>query len=75
MFNQVMMSLRLVEGLDLEAFKTRYHVSLEDVYPKSLHKHLNNGNLVKEGHYLKTTPASLKYLNSILVDFLEKEES
>lgn len=71
MFNQVMMSLRLVAGLDLSLFEKRYHRSIQDVYPQALSKHLANGNLIIENDHLKTTPSSLKYLNTILLDFLE----
>lgn len=74
-FNSIMMSLRLVEGLDLDVFEARYHHPIETYFPKSLEKHLERGNLVKEGHYLKTTPESIKYLNDILVDFLDEQES
>ncbi len=69
MFNHVMMSLRLVEGLDLNEFKKRYGASLEEIYP-IVNKHIENGNLIVENNHVHTTPTSLKYLNSILIDFL-----
>ena len=71
MFNQLMMSLRLVEGLDLEVFKKRYDLSVEDVYKEALQKHLDNKDLVIEDNHLKTTPRSLEYLNTILLDFMK----
>lgn len=70
MFNHLMMSLRLVEGLDLDEFERRYHRKFSDVYPKALKSELTRGRLYIEDHHLKTTPASLAYLNDILVDFL-----
>lgn len=70
MFNHLMMSLRLVEGLNLKEFEKRYGQSIFDLYPAALKKHLTNGNLVLDGFYLKTTSQSLRYLNDILIDFL-----
>ena len=70
MFNHLMMSLRLVDGLDLEDFYQRYQKHVEDVFGHQLQKHLDKGDLVIEDHHLRTTPASIAYLNDILVDFL-----
>lgn len=70
MFNHLMMSLRLVEGLDLDEFERRYHQRFDEVYPTALKRALSSGSLYIENHHLKTTPASLEYLNDILVDFL-----
>lgn len=70
MFNHLMMSLRLVEGLDLSEFYRRYHKSFEEVYPTALKKELDQGQLIIEDDHLKTTPESLEYLNDILVEFL-----
>lgn len=71
MFNHLMMSLRLVEGLDLTEFTRRYGKRVQEVYQEPLKKHLSLGNLVIDDNHLKTTPKSLRYLNSILVDFLD----
>ncbi|MBO6046449.1 MAG: radical SAM family heme chaperone HemW [Erysipelotrichaceae bacterium] len=71
MFNHLMMSLRLNEGLNLEEFKRRYHVDCLDYYHIPLKKHLEQGTLVLNGHYLSTTKESQRYLNSILIDFLD----
>lgn len=69
MFNHLMMSLRLKEGLDLDEFKRRYHCSVEDVYKEALTKNLGNHSLIIENNHLKTND-TLDLLNSILLDFL-----
>lgn len=69
MFNHVMMSLRLTEGLDLDEFKKRYHHTVQEIYPEAISKNLNNHNLVIENNHLKTNN-TLDILNSILLDFL-----
>lgn len=38
MFNHLMMSLRLVKGLDLKEFKERYNKDIYDVYQVALDK-------------------------------------
>lgn len=69
MFNHLMMSLRLEEGLDLDEFKRRYHRTIEEVYNEALSKNLDNHNLIIENNHLKTNH-TLDLLNSILLDFL-----
>lgn len=69
MFNHLMMSLRLEEGLDLDEFKRRYHRTIDEVYPKALSKSLANHSLIIENNHLKTNH-TLDLLNSILLDFL-----
>ena len=69
MFNHLMMSLRLKEGLDLDELKRRYHCSVEDVYKEALTKNLGNHSLIIENNHLKTND-TLDLLNSILLDFL-----
>lgn len=69
MFNHLMMSLRLAEGLDLDEFEKRYHHTLQEIYPEALSKNLDNHNLIIENNHLKTNN-TLDILNSILIDFL-----
>ncbi len=71
MFEAVMMGLRIMEGIDIESFNSRYHTDLLKKYEEALGKHLERGNLeVSEGH-LKVTRKGLFILNDILVDFME----
>lgn len=70
MFNHLMMSLRLVQGLDLKEFKQRYNKSVDEVYNQALKKHLSLKTLIIEDGYLRCTSDSLKLLNTILLDFI-----
>lgn len=69
MFNHLMMSLRLKEGLDLDEFKRRYDSTIEEVYKAPLTKNLEKRTLIIENNHLKTNH-TLDLLNSILLDFL-----
>ena len=70
MFNHLMMSLRLVKGLDLKEFEKRYGLRAVDVYQTAIDKHLKMKTLVIENDYLHATSESIKLLNEILIDFL-----
>lgn len=70
MFNHLMMSLRLVKGLDLKEFKERYNKDIYDVYQVALDKHLKLKTLVIEDGYLRCNKESIKLLNIILLDFM-----
>lgn len=71
MFNHIMMSLRLNEGLDLERF---YHLYQEDatvLYQKAIHKNIDRGCLEIRNNHLMTTKKGMYLLNQVLLDFLE----
>lgn len=70
MFNHLMMSLRLVKGLDLNDFERRYNLKVIDVYPEAIKKHLALNTLVIDDKYLRCTKESIKFLNTILLDFI-----
>lgn len=70
MFNHLMMSLRLVKGLDLKEFKQRYNKDVEEIYGEALKKHLSLKTLIIEDGYLHCSHDSLKLLNTILLDFI-----
>ena len=71
MFDQVMMSLRLVEGLNLEVFKERYQEDALEIYQDAIDKNKKEGRLVIENNFLKATKEGLYVLNDILVDFMK----
>lgn len=70
MFNHLMMSLRLIKGLNLKEFEHRYQQSIFDVYDQALNKHLNLKTLVIEDDYLRCNKEAIYLLNDILLDFL-----
>lgn len=71
MFNQVMMSLRLKEGLDLKKFKERYQEDACILYREAITKNLENGRLKIENDCLKTSQEGQYVLNDILIDFMK----
>lgn len=70
MFNHLMMSLRLVEGLDMLEFENRYGIKVTDVYQRAIDKHLKMKTLVIENNHLHASKESIRLLNEILIDFL-----
>lgn len=70
MFEMMMMSLRLCEGICEQAFKERFHVSLWDVYGDIIEQKIKKGQLVHEDGFLHTTYQGMLLLNDILLDFL-----
>lgn len=71
MFNHLMMSLRLVKGLDLKEFERRYEIKVTDAYQKAINKHIGLKTLVIDNGYLHCTKDSIKLLNTILLDVIE----
>ena len=70
MFNHLMMSLRLVEGLNIDVFNQRYQVNFIEYYQEPLNKHIKMKHLFLNHHYLKVNPDYFYLLNAILVDFI-----
>lgn len=66
MFENLMMSLRTSEGLDLKKFKTRYKVDPLDRYKTAIDKNIKN-IIISNNHMIIK---NRKILNSVLVDFL-----
>ena len=67
MFENVMMSLRTLEGLDLKTFEERYGVSFEEHYQEAIRKH--SKDLVFEKGRVRARDLAL--LHPLLIDFLE----
>lgn len=74
MFNHVMMSLRLTEGLNLEKFQDLYHEDVKNIYKQAITKNEKRGLLeIADGH-LRTTEKGMYLLNDILVDFMDEKD-
>lgn len=71
MFNMIMMSLRMKEGLSLNEFKRIFQKDIMDVYQKPLQKLLELKHLVIENQYLKCQNDSFLFLHDILIEFLD----
>lgn len=66
-FENVMMSLRTIYGLDLHLFKQRYNIDALDIYKNAINK--NSKYLdIKDNHLICN---NLEILNTILIDFMD----
>lgn len=70
-FQCVMMSLRLVEGIDLSLLKKRFHYDMMKEKKEVIEKYIKLSLLEIKDGYLRCSNDGLKYLNAILVDFME----
>jgi oxygen-independent coproporphyrinogen-3 oxidase len=67
----IFLGLRLIEGINLEKFKTEYNINLLENYREIIKKHISNDLMdMKEG-YLKLTQKGILISNSILADFID----
>lgn len=71
LFEKVMMGLRLTSGIDIDEINCLYHIDFYQKYKDVIDKYKSMNMMVLEDNRLKTTELGMKYLNSILVDFLE----
>ena len=67
MFENIMMSLRMSEGLDINKFNKKYKVNFVEYYKDQLSKNKRN-ILIKDNRIVVT---NTNILNSILVDFIK----
>ena len=73
MFEMLMMSLRMKQGVSLSRFKEVFHADLETVYHEALQKNIERGMLQKEDGHVRTTWEGLLLLHDVLIDFLPEE--
>ena len=67
----LMMGLRLVEeGVDLDALSARHGLDVRAMHREPLARHVAAGHLSLDGARLRCTPAGLRVLNTVLVDFV-----
>ena len=69
MENEVMLGLRKLDGIDLDRFKEKFNVSLEDIY--NIDNLISEGYLVKEDNYIKINKKYMYISNEIIVRILE----
>ena len=63
--NEIMLSLRKLEGLNLDSFKEKYKISLEELY--DITDLLKEKYLIKEDNYLKINKKYIYISNEILL--------
>lgn len=69
MENEIMLGLRKFDGIDLDRFKDKFNVSLEDIY--NIDNLISEGYLVKEDNYIKINKKYMYISNEIIVRILE----
>lgn len=68
MYNEVMLGLRKLDGLDLKEFYRRYEVNIQDVF--DLKEVLKEEELLVEDEHLYVNPEYLYVMNEILIKIL-----
>ncbi len=71
MFEHIMMSLRMRQGLDLKRFKDLYQVDCITYYYDKIKKRLDQKDLIVQDDYLFVSEKAMFYLHDILVDFMD----
>lgn len=69
MENEVMLGLRKFDGIDLDKFKDKFNVPLEDIY--NIDDLISEGYLVKEDNHIKINKKYMYISNEIIVRILE----
>lgn len=64
----IMTSLRTAEGIDLEAFATRFGTLEKQALLKSAAPHLRLGTIASDSHHLRLTPAGVMISDEIIAD-------
>lgn len=69
MENEIMLGLRKLDGIDLDRFKEKFNVSLEDIY--NVKDLIDDGYLVKENNHIRIKKENMYISNEIIVRVLE----
>ena len=75
LFEKIMMGLRLNEGISISHINQLYGIDFQKRYHHVIEKYQKMNLLEIENGYLKTTSLGINYLNSILIDFLDDEQT
>ncbi|EHJ7843251.1 radical SAM family heme chaperone HemW [[Clostridium] innocuum] len=73
MFEMLMMSLRMKQGMSLSRFRERFAADFETIYRAALQKNIARGMLLVKDGYVRTTGEGMLLLHDVLVDFLSEE--
>ena len=70
MFDQIMLNLRLDEGLNITKFNKKFKVDFKELYKDAIKYNLDNKLITIKNNVMKTTLKGSLLLNSILATFL-----
>ena len=69
-FEQLMLALRLREGLSLAAFQARQGLLPQAIWPQEIQRHITGGLLEETGGHLRLTDRGYDLMDLVLLDFL-----
>ncbi len=73
MFEEIMMSLRLVEGLDINRFNRRYDVDFMKMFEQELQQLMKQNHIEITNHHCVVKPSAMIQLHEILLVFLGEQ--
>ncbi|MEF9967009.1 MAG: radical SAM family heme chaperone HemW [Longicatena sp.] len=71
MFEMIMMSLRMKQGLSLKQFEDAFQESIEVCYKQAIQQNVKKGFVKIKNGYLCTTYQGMLYLNDVLLAFMQ----
>lgn len=71
LFETIMMGLRLKEGLNIQKINQKFNINFKEKYRDIIEKYLKLDFVEIDNCYFRPTQLGFKYLNNILVDFME----
>jgi len=67
----IFMGLRKINGISLEEFSNRFHVSIYKIYGYIINKYKNNGLLIEKTGYLCLSQKGIEISNVVMSDFIQ----
>ncbi|KOA21247.1 oxygen-independent coproporphyrinogen-III oxidase-like protein YqeR [Clostridium homopropionicum DSM 5847] len=67
----IFMGLRKIQGILLEEFSGRFHMSIYKIYGDIIEKYKNNGLLIEKEGYLALSQKGIEISNVIMSDFIQ----
>jgi oxygen-independent coproporphyrinogen-3 oxidase len=71
-FESIMLGLRMVEGVSLDAFEAMHGMPMEDVYAAPMRRAVDSGRAEILDGAFRLTPGGMDVMNAVLVDFLDE---
>lgn len=74
MAEYLILGLRLVDGVKLDDFYDRFHISIDSIYGSVLKKHEKSGLIYTDGDRIRLTSKGLDLSNIVFVDLLPNQD-
>ena len=74
MAEYLILGLRLVDGVKLDDFYDRFHISIDSIYGSVLKKHEKSGLICNDGDRIRLTSKGLDLANIVFVDLLPNQD-